>query len=431
MDAINGCLEYEDTAGLSFVITSADDRPVVQRRGRSGTEQRLRILAAANRWLVRAEDELTLMQAICTLIAGKGGYPVAWVTLCDPQNPRLGRPVAWSSEGAASFWPARDARPGAWQGSGLVDGLSLSGRHCAFPLAVAHPALEPWRDEALRCGYGTVAALPLTVHGRLVGSLVVLGIGPSGLGNGDIGLLRDIAELLSYGTAALQDRADLDASLNKLHGSLESTVAGIARMAEAFDPYTADHQRRTASLAAAIARQMKLPEQQLEGVRLAGLIHDVGKAGMPVENLLWPGRLSPAQFEVIKAHCKICYDIIKGFDLPWPIAQTILQHHERLDGSGYPAGLSGERVLLEARIVAVADVVEAMTACRPYRPALGIEVAMDEVASGRGRLYDPAVVDACAAVLLSGAFGDPASHLPCAKAAIGRGEKPARVRRPA
>jgi len=184
MDGINGYLGHKDAAGSSSVITPADDRPVASRRVCSGTRQRMRTMAAASRWLVRANDELTLMKAICTLIAGTGGYPVAWVTLCDPDNPQLGRPVAWSSEGATSLWPARSARPGAWQGSGLVDGLPLYGRRCGFPLAVAHPALEPWRDEALVCGYGTVAALPLMVHGRLVGSLVVLGIGPSGLTSG-------------------------------------------------------------------------------------------------------------------------------------------------------------------------------------------------------------------------------------------------------
>ena len=149
---------------------------------------------------------------------------------------------------------------------------------------------------------------------------------------------------------------------------------------------------------------MGLAEQQVHGIQLASLIHDVGKIGVPAEILSRSGRLSSAQFDIVKAHCQVGFDIVKCIDFPWPIAETILQHHERLDGSGYPSGLVGEQIMLEARILAVADVVEAITTFRPYRQALGVDVARKEISSGRARSFDATVVDACLVVLDSGMF---------------------------
>jgi len=181
-------------------------------------------------------------------------------------------------------------------------------------------------------------------------------------------------------------------------------VVAIASALEECDPYTAGHQRRTAGLAMAIARRMDLPDDQVHGIRLTSLIHDVGKIAIPSEILNRPGKLSAAQFEIVKSHCQVGFDIVKGVAFPWPIAQIILQHHERMDGSGYPQGLKGAQILVESRIVAVADVVEAITSFRPYRPALGLDVAIAEIRAGRGRHYDPDVVDACLSVLESGGF---------------------------
>jgi putative nucleotidyltransferase with HDIG domain len=274
-----------------------------------------------------------------------------------------------------------------------------------FPLTASHPALEPWRDAALRHGYTVVAVMPLMIRGQLLGSLVVPGFGIAGFADDDVALLGEVAGLLSYGIAALRDRAAHESGLLKRREVIEATVTALANTLEESDPYTAGHQRRTADLAVAIARQMGLAEQTVYGIRLASLIHDVGKIAAPAEILNRPGKLSSAQFEIIKTHCKVGFDIVKGIDFSWPVAQTILQHHERLDGSGYPAGLAGGQILLEARIVAVADVVEAITSFRPYRPALGIDVALDEIGSGRGRHYDPAVVDACLAAVHGGALG--------------------------
>jgi putative nucleotidyltransferase with HDIG domain len=188
---------------------------------------------------------------------------------------------------------------------------------------------------------------------------------------------------------------ELRESEKELRASLLDSVAALAAMVEMRDPYTSGHQRRVAQLAIAIARELQLPEEQVEGIHLAGVVHDVGKIRVPAEILSKPGKLTGLEFGLIKEHAQNGYEILKSIDFPWPIAQIVLQHHERLDGSGYPQGLKSEQILFEAKIVAVSDVVEAMMSHRPYRPGLGLDVALAEVESNKGTLYDPAVVEAC------------------------------------
>lgn len=181
----------------------------------------------------------------------------------------------------------------------------------------------------------------------------------------------------------------------RLRHGLESTIAAIAATIESRDPYTAGHQRRVAELASAAAREMRLAPEAIEGIRFGALIHDVGKIQVPAELLAKPARLTGAEFELVKSHPEAGYDIVKGIDFPWPVAAMICQHHERLDGTGYPSGLRGERIALEARVLAVADVVEAMASHRPYRPGLGIEAALAEIERHSGQRYDPDAVRAC------------------------------------
>lgn len=180
----------------------------------------------------------------------------------------------------------------------------------------------------------------------------------------------------------------------KLRASLLDSISAIAATVEMRDPYTAGHQRRVAQIAKAIAGELGLPEQQIEGIYLASVVHDVGKVQVPAEILSKPGKLNKLEFSLIQQHSQAGYDILKEVDFPWPIAQFVLQHHERMDGSGYPEGLKGDAILLEARIISVADVIEAMASHRPYRPGHGIEAALEEISGKRDVLYDPAVVDA-------------------------------------
>jgi PAS domain S-box-containing protein len=202
------------------------------------------------------------------------------------------------------------------------------------------------------------------------------------------GLARDITD-----RKKAQD--ERDHVLAKLRKTLGTMIQAMAAAVETRDPYTSGHQRRVSDLARSIAAQRKLTSDQVDGIRMAAAIHDLGKISIPAEILSMPRKLSQLEFELIKTHPQAGYDIIKDIDFPWPIANIILQHHERMDGSGYPHGLSGDKILLEARILAVADVVEAMASYRPYRPALGLEKALEEIIQNRGVLYDPETVDAC------------------------------------
>jgi len=193
----------------------------------------------------------------------------------------------------------------------------------------------------------------------------------------------------------LERTKKLQTTLNDLEKAIDGIIEAMGLTVEIRDPYTAGHQRRVAEIAHAIAIEMGLPKQQTEGVRMAGVIHDIGKMAVPAEILSKPGKITEYEFGIIKSHPEVGYNILKKIDFPWPIAQIVYQHHERMDGSGYPQGLSGKDILLEARIMAVADVVEAMASHRPYRPALGIDIALEEISKNRGVFYDPEVADAC------------------------------------
>ena len=203
-----------------------------------------------------------------------------------------------------------------------------------------------------------------------------------------LGVLQDITE------RRVQEER-VKGYIDRLERSIMSTVQAISHMVDLRDPYTSGHERRVGELAAAIGTELGLIEHQVTGLRVAGGVHDVGKIAVPAEILSKPTRLSAAEFAIVKTHAQQGYEILKDIEFPWPIAQTVRQHHERLDGSGYPRGLRGDEISLEARILAVADVVESMSTHRPYRAALGEEAAFTELTSKSGTLYDPTVVAAC------------------------------------
>jgi PAS domain S-box-containing protein len=221
--------------------------------------------------------------------------------------------------------------------------------------------------------------------------------GPDGELLGIVEDFRDISGLKRM-------QADLQRSFEKFRKTMGGIIQAISLTIEKRDPHTAGHQRRVAKLSRAIATDMGFSWDRIEGIRMAAAIHDLGKIHVPAAILSRPGRLSEAESAIIKIHPQIGYDILKGIEFSWPIAQTILQHHERMDGSGYPFGLFAEDILEEARILAVADVVEAMSSHRPYRPAHGIDKALEEISKGKGVLYDPKVVDVCLNLFLKKKF---------------------------
>ncbi len=202
------------------------------------------------------------------------------------------------------------------------------------------------------------------------------------------GISRDV-------TARKKVEQQLLRTLESLRNAVGTTIQVMVAAVEARDPYTAGHQLRVADLARTIATEMGLSQEQIEGIRMAGSIHDIGKLSIPAEILSKPAKLTDVEFSLIKEHAQKGYEILKDVESPWSLAEIVYQHHERMDGSGYPRNLKGDEILIEARIMAVADVVEAMASHRPYRPAFGIDAALAEIEKNRGILYDNAVAEAC------------------------------------
>ncbi len=219
----------------------------------------------------------------------------------------------------------------------------------------------------------------------------------NGRTSGAVIVIRDITQQVEY------DRK-IQESMDKLRRVLYGIVEAISKTVETRDPYTAGHQKRVADIAKEIAREMNLGRDIIESVDIAGQIHDLGKIAIPAEILNKPGRINHIEFELIKMHSQMGSDILKNIDFPWPISDIVLQHHEKFDGTGYPNGISGEDILIQARILTVADVLEAMASHRPYRAALGIEAAFDELRGNRGTHFDPVVVDSCMRVFIEKGF---------------------------
>ena len=259
------------------------------------------------------------------------------------------------------------------------------------------------RQEAIRLGYAACIALPLANDALPFGVLTLYSQQAAPFGPEEVALLEEMAGDMAFGivnlhTSQQRDQALLDNQryLSQIQANLESTIQAISMTVEMRDPYTAGHQRRVTALACAIAADLELEPEQIHGLRIGAVIHDLGKIQIPAEILSKPGKLTELERSLIQQHAQIGYNILKGIDFPWPVADMVLQHHERLDGSGYPNGLKGNLILLEARIIAVADIVEAMASHRPYRPSLGIEAALEEIARQReDGLLDPTVVDVC------------------------------------
>ncbi len=254
--------------------------------------------------------------------------------------------------------------------------------------------MAPWRERVVRHGFRSSVAIPFSPGGKRAVLCVYSRhrnafdeFTVSGLEN----IAREVERVIAHGASTLE-----------LAAALSGTLTALARITEARDPYTAGHQSRVGSLAATIAARLGLESSLIERVRDAGAVHDVGKVALSSEILIKPSRLTDLEYRMIKRHALIGYEILSRASLPWPVPEVALQHHERLNGSGYPNALVGEDIILPARIVAVADVVEAMSNHRPYRPALGVESALDQVASNAGTLFDAEVVRQCLSIFEDG-----------------------------
>lgn len=355
----------------------------------------LRTISACNQNLVHARTETDLLQAICHAIVEVGGYLLTWVTAEAPAG--ASTPLAWYGNETL------------YQAHVKMENDPAHLRHCLVSSALNSRRTQICNQlkATSECGFGelgelgvqSILSLPLLNNGHFHGALTIFSAQSEIFDTPEVMMMEEMAADLGYGLTALRISKERDLYLRQFEQAMQGTVTAMARTLEMRDPYTAGHQQRVTALALAIAGEMALNPTQIEGLKFGGMIHDIGKISVPAEILSKPGRLTAIEFSLIKQHPETGHQIVADIDFPWPMAQMIVQHHERLDGSGYPAGLKGEEIMLEARILAVADVVEAMSSHRPYRASLGMEAALAEIECGSGLQYDATVAAACLKVI--------------------------------
>jgi putative nucleotidyltransferase with HDIG domain len=326
--------------------------------------QRLTRLEESQSWLSQIEEELLSAEKEKALLLDAMMEPIVYL---DPDLQ-----ILWTNRAAVDSLK-------------LTPGQSVASRFREHWVGLNQGDLPV--KEALRTGSPQEREI-VSPDGRVWYLRVYPVRGVQGGVNGLLAALLDI-------TARKRAEEELQKGLGKLQRAFEGVVQAMAMAMELKDLYTSGHQQRVAQLACALGAELGLPPDRIAGLRVAGLLHDLGKIAVASEILSKPGKINQYEFAIIKAHPQIGYDILKTIEFPWPVAQIILQHHERLDGSGYPAGLTGEEILLEAKILGVADVVEAMSSHRPYRPAIGISQALEEISQKKGLSFDPGVVETC------------------------------------
>jgi PAS domain S-box-containing protein/putative nucleotidyltransferase with HDIG domain len=367
-----------------------DDRQLILSVARDITERKqaeekitelnalLKAIKEINEALLRVKSEPDLFQQTCDLLMQVPNIRFTWIGLVQPESFEI-KPAAWAGYEAGYLADIRVTWDDSPHGGGAIGIAIKTGQPVVMEDIVDDPRALPWREAALKRGYSNMMALPL-VHGDLIiGALNVYSEKQNVFREDEIEFLQQVAGDIAVGVRSLRYEQEMVQSLIKLQIMMIQTIEAIASMAELRDPYTAGHQQRVTRLALALAQEVGLAPDRAEGLRVASLIHDIGKIVVPAEILSRPGKISDMEMNLIKAHSQAGYDILGKIAFPWPVAQILLQHHERLDGSGYPQGLKAPDILQEAKILAVADVIEAMSSHRPYRPTLGIEAALEEI----------------------------------------------------
>lgn len=364
---------------------------------------RMAIKMAANciAEMIHAQDELHLLQAVCKKAVEAGGFRIAWIGYAEKD----GSIRVPASHGYKPGFPP-DLLP-AWipeeKGFGPAGQAIRTGKTVIARNLLLDPELEYWKKDATRNGYASMAGFPLIGREAVFGVFCLGAEEPFAFLEEEASVLEIMASTLSFGVTAFRASGNFDESLRSrihylepLRKSLEDAVEAVASAMQAHvNPYAAGHQSRVADIAAAIALEMGLPEEQARGLHLAGILHDIGESGISDRIFVKTDELTEAERNAIKRHPQAGHDILEKVDFPWPLAEIVLQHHERLDGSGYPRGLKDDQILLGARIIAVADTIEALAfGQRPNHPRMGIPAALVEVEKNRGKLYDGAIVDA-------------------------------------
>ena len=381
-------------------------RKEVEKRGWA-----LSALSEAAAALARVDSTELLVEEVCKAIASQGPYMLAWVGKAENDANKTvtvmggaGEAIAyiknivvsWSEQNASGLGPAgaciRSDKPSVMSDSETDEGFKV------------------WRELARDFGIRSAIGCPIPDgEEHPFGCLLVYSKIPNAFGESEIQLFESLAREIGFGLRSIERQHQLDIQIHekekvqeRLASALRATIEAMSRTMEWRDPYTAGHQKRVASIAIAIARQMGWGDEQIQALYMAAMVHDIGKVAVPAEILTKPTRLTELEMKMVQEHAETGYQILKDIPFPWPIAEVVHQHHERLDGSGYPKGLKGDQICIEARILSVADTIEAMATHRPYRPARGLIAAMDEVRAEAGEKLDSSVVEAAFQLLANG-----------------------------
>ena len=364
--------------------------------------QRLNILRDAirkvNHLILHVKKEKELYQHICEILMKTGYYLLVWIGLFDLINNEINF-ITYSGLEEGYLSTIKSALKNHEHIKNPAILAIETGKVIIVKNNSSSPIFRSFRDEAVKRGYKSTISIPLIHSKKTIGSLNIYAGTNDCFKSSEIKILKEVTNDIAIGIRSLRYKNELESNYFRFKKALYETIDAIAMISERRDPYTAGHQKRVAMLASAIAKEMKLSEDMIEGIYLTSIIHDIGKMSVPLSILSKPTFLSEGETMLIQSHCQEAYNILKNIEFPWPVAEIILQHHERIDGSGYPNRLKGDEILLEAKILAIADIIEAMSSHRPYRPAIGLQKAIKEILKKRGKLYDSLAVDICVNLL--------------------------------
>lgn len=366
----------------------------------------LRALTSSIRAMVRTGNRGAMAREVCHALVSEAGYRFAWIgelTEDPAEAVRViavaGEPIDHINEASAVYAPSA-------RGNQAIKDSMQSGQPQLVRIGIANEVAGESGDDPATKSVGSFVTLPMITGGRVASVLCIYSREPDAFPDQDLQYLQILATNLGRSMDTIDGWTRYDdaergrlAALQRSKESLLQLITSLSRLIAMRDPYTADHERRVASLARRVGRRLGMTDDKLEALEIAGILHDIGKSGIPSELLSKPGKLSNAEMMLIREHVRIGVEILEKISFDWPVATYVGQHHERLDGSGYPNGLTGDAILPESRILAVCDVAEAMLAHRPYRPGRPMEHVIKELTDGRGRRYDARAVDACLAIL--------------------------------
>ncbi len=389
-----------EITGVVVVLSDITDRKEAE-EGILRLNRALKALSASNEALVYAESEQELIESICKAITFEDTYELAWIGWKIDDIEKTVSIIAASGH-AKEYAKDLKVSWGDNQSGHGPSGIAIRTNEVYLENDFCESQnFQPWRERAKIYGLRSSTSLPIRINGDVAGVISIYSDYANAFSDSAIKLFQELVINLSYGIEARRTKIAYNQAIQdrelqsvKLEHALNDSLMAIASTLEQRDPYTAGHEKGVADIAVSIGKKLGWDDGRLKGLYLAGIVHDLGKIQIPVEILTKPGRLNQVEFSLIKTHPEVGYNILKNIEYPWPIAEIVRQHHEYLDGSGYPRGLVAEQILDEAKVLTVADIFESMSSARPYRPALGKEHAIEEIKQLRGVKLDPRVVDA-------------------------------------